>query len=234
MSVDYYTVGVKGAIVTPTALVVQQQCLAGVQTYCALIARGAPGPGETLGDILSVSRLPVNAAEQRVAGIDVEASYRMGIGPGEATFRVIGNYNLEQSRLLDGIYSNNVGSFTANTPGGQAGLPNLKMTANARYNLEPFTIGLEMQMMGSGKLNTYWTDKDISEEDNKVPAVFFFNLQTSYNFEVLGGNLNAYLNIQNLLDRGPPQLPSLYNGAGGSPLWDPYGRVFRGGLRAKF
>jgi iron complex outermembrane receptor protein len=176
----------------------------------------------------------VNAAQQTVSGIDVEASYRMPIGPGEAAFRVIGNYMLEQSRLLDGIFSDNVGSLTANTPGGQAGLPRLKLTANARYNFEPFTIGLEMQMTGKAKLNTYWTDADIRSEDNQVPAVFFFNLQASYDFEVMGGNLNAYINVQNVLDRGPPQLPTLYNGAGGNPIWDPYGRVFRGGIRAKF
>ena len=236
LSVDYFSIDLSGAVYQPSATQVIQQCFNGnVPAYCPLIERnGAQLPGETIKDISFVSLIPVNAAVATTRGIDVETSYSTDIGPGQAAFRVIGTYTFENSTTVNGVYSQDAGSVTANTPDGIAGLPKLRINANARYTWDPITIGLEANFIGPAKLNTYWTE-GVQVADNSVPPIVYLTLNTSYDFEAFGSTAHLYLSISNLLDQAPPIVPSLPGGGariGG--LYDEYGRTFRGGIRAKF
>ena len=235
-SIDYYTIDIKGAITQPNFANVINKCFDGsTPAYCPLIIRGGQQlPGETLSDITQVNLLPVNAAVATTRGLDVEASYNREIGPGRATFRALANYTMENSTVVNGLYSQDAGSLTTNTPDGIGGLPKLRVNLNARYNWDPVTLGLEADVIGSGKLNTYWTSAQVA--NNNVPAFVYFTLTTAYDFEMFGANSHLYLNVSNLLDKSPPVIPTLYNGGGSSAsgLYDIYGRTFRGGLRVKF
>lgn len=238
-SIDYYSIDVRDAISTPSNITILQQCRAGIQVFCPLIKRAAPLPGETLGDITQIDRLPVNAAVETVRGLDLEASYSTPIGPGEANFRAMGTYYLEMSNVLNGVYSDNVGSISAITPNATAGLPHLKLTTNARYTIDAYSFGLEATLIGKAKLSTYYTAKDLAPSENRVPAVMYFNFNTSYDFEAFGTQSRLYLRIDNVMDKAPPTQgeagPALYNGGGPMVgIYDLFGRFFRGGVRVKF
>ena len=170
---------------------------------------------------------------------DAEASYQTAIGPGGANFRVIGTYYLEISNVVNGIYVDNIGSISTMTPNTREGLPRLKLTRNARYTLDAYSVGLEANLIGSAKLNTYWTDADIAPEENAVPAALYFNFNASYDFEAYGSQSRLYIRVDNVMDKQPPNQgeagPSLFTG--GAPmrgLYDLFGRFYRVGLRMKF
>jgi iron complex outermembrane receptor protein len=238
VSLDYYKIGITGAITSPNNQTVLDQCFAGNQAYCPLIIRNAPTAGQTIGTINRLDLLPVNAAKANVSGVDFETSYRAAIGPGEAAFRLLGTYNIEQSTDVNGLYVNNAGSVTSATANNQSGQPRIRGTANARYNWDAYMLGLEIQYIGAGKLNKDWTAADIDPESNKVDQVLYFNLQASYTFEAFGTESSFYLNVNNVFDRENPYPPVLNtNGVtptGSYGLYDPWGRFFRGGIRVKF
>jgi hypothetical protein len=151
----------------------------------------------------------------------------------------MGTYYLEMSNVLNGAYSDNVGSISAITPNATAGLPHLKLTTNARYTIDAYSFGLEATLIGKAKLSTYYTAKDLAPSEHRVPAVMYFNFNTSYDFEAFGTQSRLYLRIDNVMDKAPPTQgeagPALYNGGGPMVgIYDLFGRFFRGGVRVKF
>ncbi len=236
MSVDYYSIDLAGAVYQPSSTQVIQQCFNGnVPAYCPLIIReGGQLAGETIRDISLVNLVPVNAAVATTRGIDVETSYSTGIGPGEASFRVLASYNFENSNFVNGVFSDNAGSVTGNVPDGVAGLPKLKVNGNVRYTWDPIQIGLEVNYIGAAKLSTYWTE-GVQVADNSVPGVFYFTLNAAYDLELAETTAHFYLSVANLTDKAPPVIPTL-PGFGGrvGGLYEEYGRTFRGGVRVKF
>ncbi len=228
-SIDYYSIKVTDAILTPSVVVAVQGCFEGNQTYCNTIQRDAAG------NIDTVFSIPVNVASEKISGIDMEASYSTSIGPGEASFRVVGTYLLEQSTLRNGLFFDAAGSVTAATPSTIQGNPKLKLNANLNYNWDAYSFGLLVRMLGAAKMNAAWTATDVAESVNKVPAQIYFGLNAAYDFDVLGTQSNVFVSIQNLLDKDPPITPTVYTGGGALPnIYDAWGRMFRAGVRVKF
>jgi outer membrane receptor protein involved in Fe transport len=71
-----------------------------------------------------------------------------------------------------------------------------------------------------------------------VPSVVYVNLSTSYAWEVYGGRLELFGNLQNLLDKDPPVVASVFDASLGqtgnqvnSGLFDLLGRRFTLGVR---
>ena len=69
--------------------------------------------------------------------------------------------------------------------------------------------------------------------DNMVSKAYYFNLASSYNIsQSQGRKLQAFLSINNLLDRTPPQAPATSSTYFTNPvLFDQIGRYYRLGLR---
>ncbi|HWM62281.1 MAG TPA: TonB-dependent receptor, partial [Rhizomicrobium sp.] len=105
-SIDYYRIGVKGAIQSLTLQQVEDQCFNGFTAYCAqdqiTTANGvnqsaaAPGAAGTANAIQSVSSKAFNAASLLTDGFDLEASYQFDLQdfdvPGSFTLRSLINH----------------------------------------------------------------------------------------------------------------------------------------------
>ncbi len=232
-SVDYFDISVTDAIVTPTRDTVLNGCLAGNPLYCGFLHRDANGI------LTQYDLIPANVAEARTNGIDVEASYLTAIGPGEASFRVVGTYLMELSTLNNGVFVDIAGSVSTNTPDGREGMPKVKLVANAKYSWDAYTLGLEARYLGKAKVNTYWTSVDVADEVNNVPAIVHLNLRGAYDFEAFGAETQLYVTVDNLLDQDPPKVAYTnlnwgYQLGTSIPNYDPLGRFVKVGIRAKF
>lgn len=233
-SIDYYRIHVTDAIQGPNAEAVLEGCFAGRTEYCALIQRDANGA------LFQFNQIPVNISAATVSGVDMEASYRTTIGRGEASFRFIGSYTFEFSRLENGVYVDNAGSVGDNTPNSVEGVPKLKLTARAQYAIDPVSIGLEVQYLGPAKLNRYWTSDIIADADNRVSDVIYLNLRAAYDISAFGTQAHLYASIDNLLDRDPPPVAPLWSGFNNYNVstrpgfYDQIGRMYRVGLRTRF
>src|SRR6185437_12881899 len=72
-SIDYWDIDIKGEIASVSVSYVLAQCYAGVQAYCADIARNPDGT------LYSISTKPLNFAEAWAKGVDYELSYQKGL-----------------------------------------------------------------------------------------------------------------------------------------------------------
>jgi outer membrane cobalamin receptor len=88
-SIDYYRIGVKGAIESLSLQQVEDQCFAGVQVFCGqdaiTTANGVnqsaanPGAANTAGQLTAISSKAFNSASLLTDGFDLEASYQFDL-----------------------------------------------------------------------------------------------------------------------------------------------------------
>lgn len=233
-SIDYYRIHVTDAIQAPQTQAILEGCFLGRAEFCALIQRDANGA------LFQINQIPVNISAATVSGIDVESGYRTTIGRGEASFRLIGSYTFEFSRLENGIYVDNAGSVSTNTPNAVEGVPKLKLTARAQYSLAPFSVGMEAQYLGPAKLNRYWTAETLADADNHVSDVVYLNLRAAYDFAAFETQAHLYASVDNLLNTDPPRVSPIYTGFTNYDVstrpgfYDQIGRMYRIGLRTRF
>ena len=230
-SIDYYHIKVTDAIRLPVAQEILDGCFNKTfPQYCPFIIRN------TSGVLTEIDLLPVNIAVATAAGIDFEASYRTAIGPGDASFRLLGSYQLEESSIQNGIYTDASGSFVGLTPNRTTGSSKLKVNAGVQYKWDPVTLGLDARYIGPAKLSTYLTSADISDADNHVAAMVVLNLRAAYDFDAFGSQSGVYISIDNLMNSNPPKIASLssVSTSVNKVFYDSLGRVYRVGLRAKF
>jgi len=74
--------------------------------------------------------------------------------------------------------------------------------------------------------------------DNTVPSVIYVNLSASYKWDVPGGRIELFGNVQNLFDRDPPIVPAVFDASlaqtssqYNAGLFDLLGRRFTVGVR---
>src|SRR5690606_3381630 len=74
--------------------------------------------------------------------------------------------------------------------------------------------------------------------DNTVPSVIYVSLAGSYSWDMAGGRIELFGDVQNLLDRNPPLVPSVFDASlaqtgsqYNASLFDLLGRRFTLGVR---
>ena len=232
-SVDWYSIRIKDAIFTTGSVQIIDQCFRNLNPrLCPRIVRDASGA------LTRVNVNPENIATAKTSGIDYEMSYRTRFYGGDVNLRFLGTYYLEQASVQNAVYLDNNGAIGSNT-GGPAGYPKVRITASVGYNLQPITASLDARMLSKSKLNNNWGPKDV--DDNTVPAIVYFDLRSSYTFDVSGTEVKATMAIDNLLNQDPPIVAAsyqigapFYNFNTNVSIYDAVGRTFRVGLRAKF
>ncbi|WP_375429293.1 TonB-dependent receptor plug domain-containing protein [uncultured Sphingomonas sp.] len=245
LSVDYYNIEIEGAISSLLAQTFVDRCyLQTIAESCSFIStsggRGVVTPGLA---VTSIEIKPTNFVSEKTSGIDVEASYRRAIGPGNLTLRALASYAIE-------LKTNNGVTLTTDAAGqNTGGLPDWTYRLSAGYDL---ASGLAFQFIGRGVSggvynNNYivcTTDCPASTADrrtvnlNDIDGAFFLDFNTSYNFEIANAKAQAFVSIRNLLDRDPTLVG---NGPTGNNtpaypqtnrlLYDVLGRIFRLGVR---
>jgi outer membrane receptor protein involved in Fe transport len=232
LSVDYYRINLKGAIASVTAAQELQFCFAGQTFYCQFIQRDASQA------ITSIRTVPFNAASLRTEGWDFELAYRRPIGAGQINFRALANYVPVFTQVdPTGTVTKLAGQVADLNPG----QPKLKANIITSYEQGPFSLNLNARYLGSAKLQNNW-QSGVDVDDNSVRDHMTVDLTGMYRIEAGGGLYTLTFGIDNLFDRDPVDLPVIpgtvqYSapGLGGRfDLYDPIGRSFRVGLRAKF
>lgn len=225
LSLDYYDISIDGAIQTLSAQAIVTRCFNGNNALCSLVQRNSGGT------ITSVSPLYVNLSSVKTDGLDVEAAYTMPLGGGHLTSRLLVNY---VSRLStdDGVTAvDRAGEVGPNNNG----VPHWRGTASLTYSQGGGSATVRGRYIGGGKYDNTYTAADIN--DNHTGAVVMLDLAADYQLPEMGDmGFQVFANINNVLDRNPPVLPSTFQNAFGTNpiIYDLVGRYFLAGLRVTY
>ena len=231
LSVDAFSIDIKGAIGQLGAQQIVDQCFAGATQLCGYVERDGAGV------ISVVQNLFINTDRSKTRGVDIEGSYRRPVtllGGGEHIgVRLLTSYIDELSTTLAGAAKVD----RAGQTGLAGGAPEWQSTLSLNYDRGPFSATIQERYIAAGTYDATWTS-GLQIDDNTVDAAFITNLQLGYQGELSsGGTYRISLNVNNLLDQAPPLVASWgFTGsqATNSGLFDVYGRRYNLGVRFNF
>ncbi|MEH3158550.1 MAG: TonB-dependent receptor [Sphingomonas taxi] len=230
VSIDYYRLTIRDAIVTPTGNEILTECFNSGSTspVCSAITRPTPTSFPT-----SIALIPQNLALLETAGIDVDATYRREIAGGTFNARVYANFvdkfvqqtSSTQPRIDYAGYGVN---GTVNYA-----RPKFKAAVSLGYEKDGFNLFVQENIIGRvkiGPLQVY-----------DVPAikpVAYTDLTIAQSIKASGGDAQFFLTVTNLFDKQPPLVPNagvpgLYYPTLFS-LYDIAGRTYTAGVRFRF
>lgn len=235
LSVDYYSINIKGAIATIGTSVILSQCAAGVQAFCNQLtfanAPITPGGPPSLSQIATV---PINANSQDVSGVDFQADYRFPILSGALDLHLVGNYIDSQDQTAAGVptfdYAGSIGPDSS-----PRGVPKFRSTVSATYVEGPWQGTVQGRVIGAAKLNNAWGPLNV--DDNSIPMVGYMDLRLSYKWN---DNIQLYGAVDNVINTPPPITPgttnsqNFYDQGITDSVYDAIGRSFRIGVRVKY
>jgi outer membrane receptor protein involved in Fe transport len=241
VSVDYFDIKVDDVITAPSAQQIANACYDGKDLnnqFCSLFGRAgaAGGPlGEEPFRILegSLQQTVLNYAARNAVGIDMEAGYKMSVGDGSLTTRVVYTHMLERNNYLDPTDPKR-----ANRVLSELGDPEDAFNVNFDYSIGKLSLGYELRYIGKQVLNAAedvfsvqgrppenadWADRKY------YPSVVYHDLRAGFD---LTDSVNVYVGVDNVADKVPPLG---LNGTGeGSGIYETRGRFFYTGVKAKF
>lgn len=239
-SVDYYDITLDGAINNFTAQTTVNLCYEqSNQAACDNITTDAQGR------ITGIKLIPFNYVSQKSRGIDIEASYRVPLGPGNLTLRGLATHYIS-------VYTDNGIDFPIQAAGQNTGTtPNWTYRLSAGYDVDGWAFNLIGRGLSDGVYDNAFiecetacpvsTAEHRTINDNHIDGAFYVDLNANYAFEVGGVKAQAFLAIRNLFDTDPVLVG---NGPTGNNtpaypqtnrnLYDVLGRVFRTGVRVAF
>lgn len=239
-SVDYWRVKVKGAIESLSADDIINRCFEGLADFCAAIT---PDPANTARVL--ISRQPINFSSILMRGLDFEAAYRTRIGNGSFNIRGLATRYLENT-VTTGVPGfqplNSVGTLGAGT-GTQSITPKWIYRVSATYDTNDYSVTGVARGVSSGRYDATGiecqttcpvsTAQFPTYEDNSIGGATYFDLNTTFKFDVRGDRDGEFfVNITNLLDADPILLPET-GLAANTTYSDLLGRTFRVGLRLR-
>jgi iron complex outermembrane receptor protein len=246
LSADWYTINIAGSIFITNYQTVLDRCRAGDTFYCTAIAL------DSTGRATQVDEFPLNAASERISGVDVQANYSHGLLAGLLDLRLVGNYAYEQERTALDVTYDSAGALGASPDSYAASQPKARGTLSATYTQGPWSVTAQGRFVGPAKLSngvqgggpglvraslsstgalTTGTIEGVVD-DNSIPSVLYGDLRASYSWN---DKLQIYGALDNVADTQPPGVPST-GGAGGTNalVYDAIGRVWRMGVRVSF
>jgi outer membrane receptor protein involved in Fe transport len=238
-SVDYYNIEIEGAITRRSNTQINQDCedSGGTSPACALLVRPFPFSDRSPANYLQrVNVAPLNVARTYTHGLDIDAGYRFPlanlfeVSDAVITLRALANYapSYKQRETATAVVQQQAGVNAFN-------LVKLRTTLSVNYEDGPLSVNLQQRRIGKlvrdNRANQVFLD-------NEIDAVYYYNLAVSYKFDVMQRNLEAFVNVNNLLDEQPPLLP-FTNQPGliyptNQSLYDVVGRYYTAGLRFRF
>jgi outer membrane receptor protein involved in Fe transport len=257
VSVDYWRIAIKDEIRTISVGQALQLCFSGNQEACQFITRagpatlpGAPGSpyaGQMFAPLSTVIPAYINIANSTYKGVDLSATYRLELDDLAPSLGGTLTLNWNQSFYLKGTRDPGLpGSFVSYND------PTWRAVANVSYRNGPWAAGVTARIAPDNAF-TYESDPQIIECESGCPLISTLpaNMQTqnfvyredstfidanlAYSFEVGRANMQAYVNVRNLLNRDPVHVPSgqvwtVQQAVGGD---DALGRLIRVGLRVR-
>jgi hypothetical protein len=207
LSVDWYDVVVRDNIQQATAQNVINGCYQENEPFlCSLITREGPVvSGVNQISLIGVPYFNQNAVEAK--GIDFEVNYRHGVGAGDIGVRFLSSW-------LDD--RNNVSSTgTVTHLAGTFGLPELTSLIQGSYFKDRMSVTLSWRWTDSQLANANWNFNGTSTRwdvaDNEIAAENVVDARFGYRFDTSGGNVNLFVNLNNLFDEQPEENLTVYS-----------------------
>lgn len=246
VSVDYYSINTKGLIRDIGAANIVSACANGDVAQCANVERGPDdGLGYGVGPITRVYNAYQNIGEARVAGADLELSYRTDVnwfGGGESIV-LRGFYSYLQENWYD-TDSNPLTDTRVEQAGDiSVAMPRNKLTLNVSYMRGPLTLFVQERIIGEGNHTNRMNGRDVTEgvqiNDNTVKAAYYTDMTGTWTLEQAdGAELEFFMNVTNLFDRDPPIRGTFGDFFGAIQhvdlLHDSLGRRYTAGARYRF
>jgi outer membrane receptor protein involved in Fe transport len=249
VSVDFYQTNLTNAItqISYQNDAIQGLCVGSAPAYdspfCSLANRPINDPSNAGFALPSnypteVFNRPFNAAEQDIKGYDFELAYSWEMWGGDLSFRHLATYQPTNKTL--------------NTPASQwrtwAIQPDLMQSTFLSYRNEGWNVALQNRWLSSvdlrtssNKLNDGQLGRNGGTQnyvDPTLDAYDIMDVTVGKEFEMSGGNLEAFLTINNVTNERAPLFPSnsglpglFYPTLG---FYDDMGRFFTTGFRSKF
>lgn len=234
MSVDYYEIDIEDAISVIQQQEVIDRCFAGNQSLCGAIVRNADGM------VTEVTVQPVNLLNETAEGVDLEASYRMGLGDGMLTVRGLVTHVLSR-KVDDGVDA-------PQELAGQGSIAEWRGLSTIGYDIGRFSTQLMWRYVGEQRLSNANIEcisgcpdpvgRALTVDNNTVSSRLYTDLSVGYQIPGSGNRpeMDLFFRVDNLMDLDPPVAPSLggntFVDTGVNPaLHDVIGRTFRAGVR---
>lgn len=243
LSVDSYHITVTDAIwlVQGNTPNVQNACYdsGGSSPYCQLIGRGLgiydrndPLATDPANAINLWRQTFINLAEIEVKGIDIESSFRTSVAGRPLSLRLLATnqphvyYKLPDAPVIDYAGS----AFGTNA---RQASPTWRVTGFARFEA---TDDISVSLQARYRNSLERTPDDDVEGSPRVSPVTFVNMNVSYRPSWNRGDLELFLNVQNLFNTDPPAAGNYLNptpGGFGEYVQgdDPIGRFYTVGVR---
>ena len=232
VSVDWFKIDIKDAIVALGAQTIIDQCYGYNRPQnpaaCGSIVL-APGATNLVNATIYTGG--INAQLQSAEGIDYEIGYRTELNrishslPGALSLRLLVSQKLRDITTLPGD----------NTPANLGTIASLRWTAlyTGTYSIGPSRSTLTVRYLGPGRLTNYaeTSSTGIDAFDNHVRAVTYFELAENVDLIVRGIKFTVFGTVENLLDRNPPPVAGSYLSVGSQAPYDLLGRTIRVGAR---
>ncbi|MXP42459.1 TonB-dependent receptor [Altererythrobacter soli] len=237
-SMDYYDIDIADAIGVLGQQNIVQRCADGDALSCSLVTRDANNNVTNIQDtVQNVNRLIAR-------GIDFQLNYRQPLGADNAlNLVVLANY-ADDLITVDAVGATERAGQTGLRGGTPPGVPDWTVDATASLDIgESFTFNTHVRWINSGFFFPTFVepgDPDFaftnpnSANTNSVPSRTYVDLMATYRMDLgFAERTEIYFGVDNVFDQDPPKFPGA-NGAGNNVLFNPIGRFFKGGVRAKF
>ena len=247
LSVDYYNIKIKDAIVSPPRAFILNQCFSEAnQAFCDLVFRRQVASGSnSAGSIEFINAPSVNGGALKSEGIDFVATYRTSLS------RFVDGLNMNArfsyTRLLDG--------FVIPIPGapkdpfkGEVGDAKNRWNASLGFSTKKVGLTFTGTYIGDSFEDNQYIDRinvararfgvgdPIDKHDITIKHKFYLDSQLTF---TPVQKFEFYVGVDNLLDTKAPNLLSgtTFNTTGAdtaADVYDIFGRRYYAGARLKF
>jgi iron complex outermembrane receptor protein len=247
-SVDYYDIHIDDGITSFSAQQLINLCFTGGSAACADFTRGTSGGVPLLNFTVS----PLNFATETARRLEIESTYAVAMAEiRDSLPGTLGLHAAVTHYITDVVNSGAVGSIPIQNAGvnAGAGLPHWKYSTAVDYALAHFDFQLTMRGISNGVYNNSnvqctsgcpaSTANYVTVSDNHIAGAVYFDLGTSYKFQVGKANTEVFFDVRNLFNRNPPIVAMGPGNTGfdffpaNQYLYDVLGSEFRLGVRAQ-
>ena len=239
ISADYFRTKVEQAIDSLSADDIVLRCFEGLAEFCSAITPNTSGAG------VVIARQPINFSSLLISGVDLEASYRLPIGPGNLALRGVATRyikNILETGVPGFLPLNSVGVIGLGN-GTQSIVPKWIYRFSASYDTDDFSITGIARGTSSGTWDfgsiacetncPISTGQRATYDNNSIEGATYFDLNATFKFNALNRNGGEFfINVTNVFDRWPILHPDT-GLAANSTFGDLLGRAYRAGVRLK-
>ncbi|WP_137679015.1 TonB-dependent receptor domain-containing protein [Aurantiacibacter suaedae] len=236
--IDYYDIDISNAIGTLGQQNIVQRCEDGDTLSCSLVTRDAGNNVTNITDTIQ------NVNQLVARGIDFQLNYRQPLGDANQLSVMLLANHVKDLITYDSVGATERAGQTGLRGGTPSGAPDWTLDANIALDIgEAFSLNTHVRWIDKGFFFPTFVapgDPDFSFDNpnsvniNELPSRTYVDLMATYRLlPASGQSFEIYAGIDNVFDQDPPTFPGA-NGAGNNVLFNPVGRMFKGGVRARF